>query len=64
VELQWRRLRDMKRGKERRWGVAVFRGEEWEEARQLHDARGGRHSEEWHDGQGSRRQQLAPGGRR
>jgi hypothetical protein len=31
-------------------GVAIFRGEEGEEARRLHRARGGQHSEEWRDG--------------
>jgi hypothetical protein len=36
-------------------GVAIFRGEEGEEARRLHRARGGQHSEEWRDGLGGRR---------
>jgi hypothetical protein len=38
VELQWRRLREMKMLKERRWGVAIFEGKEEEEARQFHSA--------------------------
>jgi hypothetical protein len=51
-------------GKERRWGVALFRGEEGDEARQLHSAGGGWHSEERRDGQGGRRRWLMSGGRR
>jgi hypothetical protein len=27
VELQWRRLQEMKTGKGRRWGATIFRGE-------------------------------------
>jgi hypothetical protein len=41
VELQWHRLREMEMGKVRRWGATIFRGEEGEEARQLHSAKGG-----------------------
>jgi hypothetical protein len=41
VEHQWRQLREMETGKGRRWGVTIFRGEEGEEARQLHGDRGG-----------------------
>jgi hypothetical protein len=40
----------MKMGKGRRWGVVVFRGEEEEEARRLHDARGGGQNKERHNG--------------
>jgi hypothetical protein len=41
VKLQWCRLREMETGKGRRWGVAVFRGEDGKEARWLHSAEGG-----------------------
>jgi hypothetical protein len=37
VELQWHRLWKMETGKGRRWSATIFRGEEEEEARQLHD---------------------------
>jgi hypothetical protein len=50
VELQWHRLHEMKMGKGRRWGAVVFGGEEEEEARRLHDARGGGQNKEWHNG--------------
>jgi hypothetical protein len=44
-------------------GAVVFGEEEGEEARQLHDVRGGQHSEEQHDGRGGQRQWLASRGR-
>jgi hypothetical protein len=59
VELQWRRLQEMKTGKGRRWGVTVFRGEEGEEARRLHGTGGRRHSKERCDSLGGQRRQLA-----
>jgi hypothetical protein len=36
----------METGKGKRWGTTVFIGEEREEARRLHDAKGGRHNKE------------------
>jgi hypothetical protein len=39
----------MEMGKGRRWGVAVFRGEEGEEARRLQGARGGQQNKERYD---------------
>jgi hypothetical protein len=64
MELQWHRLREVETGKGRRWGVAIFEGEEAEEARWLHGDVGGQHSEERHDSRGSRRQQLVSRGQR
>jgi hypothetical protein len=48
---QWCRLRDMKIGKGRCWGVTVFRWEEGKEARQLHGVKCERHNEERCGGQ-------------
>jgi hypothetical protein len=42
----------MEMGKRRRCGVAIFRGKEGEEARRLHGAGGGWHSEERRGGWG------------
>jgi hypothetical protein len=41
VKLQWSRLWEMETRKERRWGAAVFGGEEGEEVRQLYSVEGG-----------------------
>jgi hypothetical protein len=62
VELQWRRLWEMVTGKERRCGATAFIGEEGEEVRRLHDAGGGRHSEEQHGARGGQRRRLLSGG--
>jgi hypothetical protein len=63
VELQCRRLQEMETGKGRRWGVAIFGGEEGEEARWLHGAGGRRHIEERRGGPGGQRRRLASRGR-
>jgi hypothetical protein len=55
------RLWEMKTGKGKRRGAAIFRGEEGEEVRRLHVVGGGRHNEERC---GGRRWQLVAGGRR
>jgi hypothetical protein len=62
VEFQWRRLQEMATGKGRRWGATVSGGKEEDEARRLHGARGGRHSEEQCNGRGGRRRRLASRG--
>jgi hypothetical protein len=46
VELQLCQLQETETGKGRRWGAAIFGGEEGEEVRQLHGAKGELHSEE------------------
>jgi hypothetical protein len=58
VELHWHRLREIEIEKGRQLGVAVFGGKEGEEARRLHGAEGGRHSEERCNGRGGRRWRL------
>jgi hypothetical protein len=52
MELQWRWLGEMETGKGRQWGVIIIGGEERDEVRRLHGARGEQHSKERHDGQG------------
>jgi hypothetical protein len=54
----------MKTGKGRRWGAAIFGGEEGEEVRRLYGTEGRQHNKEWRDGLGGRRRRLTSGCRR
>jgi hypothetical protein len=64
VELQCRWLREIEMEKGRRWGAAIFRGKEGEEARRPHGARGEQHSKERRSGWGGRIRQPAARGQR
>jgi hypothetical protein len=50
--------------KGRRWGAAIFRGKEGEEARRPHGARGEQHSKERRSGWGGRIRRPAARGQR